>query len=115
MSASASSVRACAGAKGSWVASKTEVDGPAPLCLASKVFMTAPNSVAGFLNSLSVTAGVVSSALGLDGRAGVSMGVRIMGFTLERVLEGRLVVARQRQNLAADHFLVEIQQFAHQF
>jgi hypothetical protein len=43
------------------------------------------------------------------------MGVRIMGFALERVGWGRVVAVGQRQNMAADHFLMEIQQFAHQF
>ena len=83
--------------------------------MASSVFITAPNSVATVLNSFSFAKGLVSRVLVLEGRAEMSRGVRIMGFTLERVLEGRVVVARQRQNLAADHFLVEIQQFAHQF
>ncbi len=70
---------------GSWMASEAAVDGTAALCLASKVLMTAPNSVATFLDSFSVTAGVVSSALVLKGRVEMSVGVRIMGFTLQRV------------------------------
>jgi hypothetical protein len=38
-----------------------------------------------------------------------------MGFTLQRVFEGRVVVAGQRQNMAADLLRMELQQFAHQF
>jgi len=38
-----------------------------------------------------------------------------MGFTLQRVFGGRVVVAGQRQNMAADLLLMELQQFAHQF
>jgi hypothetical protein len=49
--------------------------------------MTAPNSAPVFLNAFSVDTGVVSSALVLEGRVEMSMGVRIMVFTLEQVGE----------------------------
>ncbi len=54
-------------------------------CLASSVLMTAPNSVLTVLNSFSFAEGLVSRVLVLEGRAEMSRGVRIMGFTLERV------------------------------
>ena len=106
MSASASSVRASMGANRSWVASDKAGDGSAPLCSASKVFMTAPNSAAVFLSTFSVAAGMVSRALLLEGRVEMSMGVRFMVFTLQRVFEGRVAVAGQRQKMAADQLLV---------
>ena len=103
MSASASSVRVSSGSasfvraseetRASWIASETAVDEAVELCLASKLFMTAPNSVTGFLFSFSLSAGVVSRALVLVERVEMSVGVRIMGFWLERVFSGRVVVA----------------------
>jgi hypothetical protein len=99
----------------SWVGSETAVDAAAALCLANKVFMTAPNSVVAFLFPFSLSTGVVSRALALVGRVEMSVGVRIMGFWLEQVFSGRVVVAWQRQRMAADHFLMWLMQFAHQF
>lgn len=103
MSASASSVRvssgsalfvrASEGTMATWIASETAVDGAAALCLASKLFMTAPNSVTGFLFSFSLSAGVASRALALVERVEMSVGVRIMCFWLERVFSGRVVAA----------------------
>ena len=75
------------------MASAAAVVGAAALCFARKVFMTAPNSVAEFLFSFLLSAGVVSRALALVARVEMSVGVRIMDFTLERVFSGRVVVA----------------------
>jgi hypothetical protein len=88
------------------VASAKGGDGSAPLRSASRLFITAPNSDAVFLNTFSVSAGVVSRALVLEGRDEMSMGVRFMGFTLQRMFEDRVAVAEQRQNMAADQLLV---------
>jgi hypothetical protein len=77
--------------------------------------MTEPNSAVAFLFSFSLSADVVSGALALVGRVEMSVGVRIMGFWLERVFSDRVVVAGQRQRMAADHFLMWLEQFAHQF
>ncbi len=85
MSASASSVRVSVGANRSWVASDKGGDGSAALCSASRLFMTAPKSAAVFLNTFSVAAGVLSRALVLEGRVEMSMVVRFMVFTLQRV------------------------------
>lgn len=92
-SGSAFFVRASEGTMASWIASETTVDGAAALCLARKLLMTAPNSVTGFLFSFSLSAGVVSRTLALVDRVEMSVGVRIMDFTLERVFSGRVVVA----------------------
>ena len=53
--------------------------------MASRVFITAPNSVATVLNSFSFAEELVSKLLVLEGRAEMSRGVRIMGFTLQRM------------------------------
>jgi hypothetical protein len=77
--------------------------------------MTSPNSVATFLNPFSVTVVVVSSELMPEGRVEMSMGVRIMGFRLQRVGWVRALQKGQRQNMAAVAPFCWIQQFAHQF
>ncbi|PVE06031.1 hypothetical protein [Limnohabitans sp. Rim28] len=85
MSASASSVSASERASGSWRASEKEVDASATLFLASKVFMTAPNSTVVFLDTFSSNVGIASSVLVLVDRVEMSMVVRFMVFTLQRV------------------------------
>ncbi len=85
MPASASSVSASEKASGSWRSSENEVDGSNSLYLSSKVFMTAPNSMVVFLDPFSSNVGVASSALVLVDRVEMSMVVRFMVFTLQRV------------------------------
>ena len=68
--------------------------------------MTKPNSLALFFEDESELAELVSRLLVLCERVEMSVGVRIMGFRLQRVDEDWVVFSGQRQFFAAEHLLI---------
>ncbi len=106
MSARACSVRPSDGRRGTSSASMTEAFFSKLARWTSKLFMTKPNSLVLFFEDESEPAELVSRVLVLCGRVEMSMGVRIMGFTLQRVDKGWVVFSGHRQFFADEHLLI---------